>query len=355
MTTSRETGDRRPDSPQLGSTSDPLSKAYDVAMLDLDGVVYIGADAVPGAAEHLAAAAADGMSLAYVTNNASRPPRTVAEHLRELGVPAADDDVVTSAQAAARLVSEQVEPGQHVFVIGGEGLFEALTELDLQPVQDPADDPVAVVSGYHPDLRWKTVIDGAILVRQGLPWVASNTDLTVPTPNGPGPGNGVLVRAVAEFAQVEPVVAGKPESPLFEETVRRVGGDRPLVVGDRLDTDIEGAVRAGYDSLLVMTGVTGLAELVAAAPGSRPTYISADLDGLRRPHEAPAEASGGRELGGWRAEVTDGRLSVTGNGSPDDWWRVVAAAAWEECDAGGEPADTEGLQPPEREVVPAGG
>jgi HAD superfamily hydrolase (TIGR01450 family) len=355
MTARHETADRRADTSRLGSTPGPLSKEYDVAMLDLDGVVYIGADAVPGAAEHLAAAAVDGMSLAYVTNNASRPPRTVAAHLRDLGVPAGDDDVVTSAQAAARLVSEQVQAGDHVFVIGGEGLFEALTELGLQPVQDPDDSPAAVVSGYHPDLRWRTVIDGAILVRQGLPWIASNTDLTVPTPHGPGPGNGVLVRAVAEFAQVEPVVAGKPEPPLFEETVRRVGGDRPLVVGDRLDTDIEGAVRAGHDSLLVMTGVTGLAELVAAGPGSRPTYVSADLEGLVHPHGAPAADGDGWELGGWRAEVTRGRLTLSGDGSPDDWWRVVAVASWHEHDVRGEPVDTDGLQPPEHEVVPSGG
>jgi ribonucleotide monophosphatase NagD (HAD superfamily) len=115
--------------------------------------------------------------------------------------------------------------------------------VGLRPVQSLDEEPVAVVSGYHPDLRWRTGIDGAILVKRGLPWVASNTDLTVPTPAGPGPGNGVLVRAVQEFAEVTPRVAGKPEPPLIEETVRRVGGDRPLMVGDRLDTDIEGAVR----------------------------------------------------------------------------------------------------------------
>ncbi len=354
MTTSQDAGDGRRSTPLLGSTSAPLSKEYDVAMLDLDGVVYIGADAVPGAAEHLAAAADDGMMLAYVTNNASRPPRAVAEHLRDLGVPAKEHDVVTSAQAAARLVSERVEAGGHVFVIGGEGLIEALTELGLTPVQDPDADPVAVVSGFHADLRWKTVIDGAILVRRGLPWVASNTDMTVPTPNGPGPGNGVLVRAVAGFAEVEPVVAGKPEPPLFEETVRRVGGDRPLVVGDRLDTDIEGADRAGHDSLLVMTGVTGLDELVAAGPGSRPTYVSVDLQGLTRPHEAPSAEGEGWQLGGWHAEVADGKLAVSGDGSPDDWWRVVASASWEHLDATGEVADTGGLELPEPQVVPAG-
>ena len=330
----------------LGSCAEPLWSAYDVAMLDLDGVVYIGPDAVEGAAEHLAAAARAGMSLAYVTNNAARPPRTVAEHLVELGMPASVDDVVTSAQAAARLVADAVPPGASVFVIGGLGLFEALEELGLTPVQSIDDQPVAVVSGYHPDLRWKTVIDGAILVRRGVPWFASNTDLSVPTPHGPGPGNGVLVGAVARFAGVDPVVAGKPEPPLFQETHRRVGGRRPLVIGDRLDTDIEGALRAGYDSLLVMTGVTGLAELVAATPTMRPTYLSGTLAGLGTAHQAPTEDDDGWSLGGWRAASRGGVLQIEGQGSPDDWLRVAAAAAWSHLDTHGEPLGIDGLGSP---------
>ena len=339
----------------LRASPEPLAGGYDVAMLDLDGVVYIGPDAVPGAAELLQRVGADGMQLAYVTNNASRPPDAVAEHLRQLGVPAGGDDVVTSAQAAARLVHERVEHGAAVFVIGGEGLRAALAELDLRAVQEIDADPVAVVSGYSPELRWRTVIDGSILVRRGLPWIASNTDLTVPTPHGPGPGNGVLVRAVAEFAQVDPVVAGKPEPPLFEETLRRVGGRRPLVVGDRLDTDIEGAVRAGYDSLLVMTGVTGTAELVAAARGSRPTYVSADLGGLLSPHPCPKRDGAAWELGGWRGAVESGELTVTGDGTTDDWWRVVAATAWQHLDDEGSPADTGRLGPPPPGQPAAGG
>jgi HAD superfamily hydrolase (TIGR01450 family) len=330
----------------LGSCDEPLWTAYDVAMLDLDGVIYIGPAAVEGAAGHLAAAAESGMSLAYVTNNAARPPRSVAEHLVELGMPASVEDVVTSAQAAARLVADAVPPTAAVFVIGGLGLVEALEERGLTPVQRIEDDPVAVVSGYHPDLRWKTVIDGAILVRRGVPWFASNTDMSVPTPHGPGPGNGVLVGAVARFADVDPVVAGKPEPPLFHETQRRVGGQRPLVVGDRLDTDIEGAVRAGYDSLLVMTGVTGLAELVAAEPGARPTYLSRTLSGLGTAHRAPEEGDDGWSLGGWRATVAGGAVHVEGDGAPDDWLRVAAAAAWTHLDTHGEPPGIDGLELP---------
>ena len=323
-----------------------LQEVYDLAVLDLDGVVYIGRHAVPGAAEHLAAATRAGMRLAFVTNNASRPPGTVAEHLRDLGIPATAADVVTSAQAAARLLARRLPAGAPVFVIGGEGLYAALEERGLRGVSSSEDDPVAVVSGYSPDLRWATVSEGAILVREGLPWVASNTDFAVPTARGHGPGNGVLVEAVARFAGREPVVAGKPLTPLFEETLLRTGGTRALVVGDRLDTDIEGATNAGLDSLLVLTGVTGLQELVSAAPGRRPTYVAADLAGLGRAHPAPERVDDEVRLGGWRAGVRERRLVVEGGGDTGDWWRVVAAAAWHHHDTTGEDVDVQELSLP---------
>ncbi len=319
---------------------------YDLAVLDLDGVVYKGSQAVAGAPEHLLKASGNGMHLAYVTNNASRSPSVVASHLRDLGIPAETEDVVSSAQAAARLLAQRFPAGSPVFVIGGAGLYEALLERDLRPVQTASANPVAVVSGYHPDLRWKTVVDGAILVKSGLPWFATNTDMTVPTVEGNGPGNGVLVDAVARYSGAEPVVAGKPRPPLFEETRRRVGGDRPLVVGDRLDTDIEGAVNAGLDSLLVMTGVTGLEELVVAATGKRPTYISRDLAGLGTAHPAPVTTEDGCRLDGWEATVRDGALVVEGGGTSDSWWRVVATASWHHLDTTGAPVDVAGLRAP---------
>jgi ribonucleotide monophosphatase NagD (HAD superfamily) len=228
----------------------------------------------------------------------------------------------------------------------------ALSEQGLRPVQSRDDDPVAVVSGFSAELRWGTVIAGAILVREGLPWVASNTDLTVPTADGPGPGNGALVGAVARFADREPDVAGKPEPPLFEETMRRVGGERPLVVGDRLDTDIEGANRVGYDSLLVMTGVTDLATLASARPELRPSYIATDLGGLGRAHAEPVTEGDALTAAGWRAEVRDGRLSVDGDpevnddASLDAWWGVAAAAAWRHLDERGSAADVSDVQVP---------
>lgn len=324
----------------------PLCESHDLAALDLDGVVYISKEAVPGAPEHIAAAGERGVHVAFVTNNAARPPAAVAEHLRELGVPAADEDVVTSAQAAARLISQELAPGAEVFVIGGEGLDLALREQGLEPVTRLDPRPQAVAQGYGPQMPWQRVVEGAILVREGLPWFATNTDTTIPTAHGVGPGNGALVELVARFADREPVVAGKPEPALLEETLLRVGGERPIFVGDRLDTDIAGARRVGWDSLLVLTGVTGPAELVAATPEERPTYLHPDLAGLVEGHPAPDLQDGAASLGGWRASVEDGTLAVQGEGSAADWWRVVATAAWQHLDDTGHPADVSGLTAP---------
>jgi glycerol 3-phosphatase-2 len=332
-------------SASLGSCAEPLDRRYDLAMLDLDGVVYVGPDAVPGAPEHVAAAREAGMRVAFITNNAARTPARVAEHLRELGVEADAEDVVTSAQAAARLLEERLGAGAPVVVLGAGGLVEAVSAAGLRPV-GVKDDAEAVVTGYGPDVVWREIMRAAVRIRDGLWWVASNTDLTFPTKYGTAPGHGVLVETLRRFSGVDPVVAGKPARPLLDETVRRCGGERPLMVGDRLDTDIEGARAAGIDSLLVMTGVTGLPELVSADARLRPTYVAADLSGLDGPHPAPEVAGDEVVLGGWTARVADGSLRVEGDGEPNDWWRVVAVAAWRHLDAAGSPATTGGVAPP---------
>ena len=180
--------------------------------------------------------------------------------------------------------------------LGAAGLREALTAAGLEPVGVDDADAVSLVTGYGPDVVWRDVMRAAVRVRDGLPWVASNTDGTIPTAFGIAPGHGVMVRMLSDFTDVSPVVAGKPERPLFDETIARTGARRPLMVGDRLDTDIEGATHAGIDSLLVMTGVTGLPDLVAAAPRLRPTYLAADLRGLLAPHAAPTVD--GQDVGG---------------------------------------------------------
>lgn len=329
----------------LEESTSPVLEAHDLVMFDLDGVVYVGGHAIDGVAERIEQVRAAGVHVAFVTNNASRTPEKVAQKLVEVGVAAEGTDVVTSAQAAARLLADQHGAGARVLLLGGEGLEVALTEAGLEPVTDP-EGVVAVVSGYGPDVRWRDIMRVATLVRDGLPYVASNTDMTIPTPYGLAPGHGVLVRTIADFAGVRPTVAGKPEKPLMEETVRRVGGDRPIMVGDRLDTDVEGAHAIGAPSLLVLTGVTWLDQLVAAPPELRPTYISPTLAGLFEAHPVPAEADGSARLNGWSASVDDGRLVVDGEGSDADWWRVAAVAGWRHLDATGTPADVTDTTPP---------
>jgi HAD superfamily hydrolase (TIGR01450 family) len=262
------------------AADEPLAALYDTALLDLDGVVYRGKDAVPHAVSALMSAADAGMRLAYVTNNASRTPETVAGHLRELGLPAGPDDVVTAAQAVARLIAEQVPHGARVLVIGGEGLRVAVQGYGLEIVASADDDPAAVVQGYVPETSWNDLAEAAYAVERGVPWFAANTDRTMPTARGIAPGNGALVGAVAAATGTWPTVAGKPEPALHRETMIRTGARRPLVVGDRLDTDIEGANRAGVDSLLVLTGVTQLDQLRDAPKEQQPTYVAQDLRGL---------------------------------------------------------------------------
>lgn len=330
----------------LGWSEQDLCDVHDLVMLDLDGVVYVGGAAVPGAAESIGAARRRGACPAFITNNASRTPATVARHLCELGVEADVEDVVTSAQAAARVLADRLGTGGRVVLLGADGLREALLDEDLVPV-GVEEDADAVVSGYGPDVLWRDVMRAAVRIRDGLWWVASNTDMSIPTPYGTAPGHGVLVETLQRFSGVDPVVAGKPERPLLEETVRRVGGERPLMVGDRLDTDIEGAVRLGLPSLLVRTGVSGLSELVAARVEERPTYLAADLGGLLAAHpRVEEETDGAWHCRGWRARVVDGRLHVDGRGEPDDWWRAAACAAWRHLDDTGSVADVDAVPPP---------
>lgn len=337
-----------PDSPAvpaaLAACDVPLAQAYDLVMLDLDGVVYIGPDAVPGVPEALAQARGAGAHVAFITNNASRTPDAVAAHLRDLGVEAATPDVVTSAQAAARLVADRFgagEDGPVALLLGAAGLVEALDEqgvrhVDAAAVRDGVR-PDLLVTGYAPDARWADLMSAAVLLADGLPWVASNTDGSIPTPLGTAPGHGVLVDMLARFSGAAPLVAGKPERPLLDETVRRVGGRRPLMVGDRLDTDIAGGRRADLDTLLVMTGVTGLEELAAAAPDERPTYLAADLSALGQPQPevvAPAGLDEPVRVGGWSATTAGDVLDVQGEGDASAWWRAAAVALWRHRDAG---------------------
>jgi glycerol-1-phosphatase len=323
-----------------------LAEIYDVALVDLDGVIYVGIQPVDHAASALASARAAGMRLAFVTNNAARRPEAVAEQLTDLGVAASASEVVTSAQAAARLLAERLPAGARVLVVGGEGLVAALTELGLTPVARAADDPAAVVSGFHPDVGWRLLAEGAYAVAAGLPWVASNVDPTIPMPQGNAPGNGALVEAVRLATGRRPVVAGKPEPPIHREAVLRTGAHNPLVIGDRLDTDIAGAARTGTDSLLVLTGVTSALDLITAGPESRPTYVARDLRALSASPGDLRVIPGESSRGGHTALIEQGRLVIrqltSGQGaSPqneaDDsvgLLRAICGAVWAAADQG---------------------
>ncbi|MCM2580600.1 HAD-IIA family hydrolase [Streptomyces meridianus] len=322
----------------------PLHEEYDTALLDLDGVVYAGGRAIAHAVDALKEARAGRMHLAFVTNNASRPPRAVAEHLTRLGLDAAPGDVITSAQAVARLVADRFPPGSRVLVVGGEGLRAAVREQGLEEVRSADDEPVAVLQGHDPDLGWSDLAEVAYAVNRGVPWFASNADLTIPTARGTAPGNGALVAAVRAATGAEPQVAGKPLPPMHRETILRTGARRPLVVGDRLDTDIEGAHAGGVDSLLVLTGVTGPAELLAAQPRQRPTYLAPDLRGLLAAHPRVGPDRDGFRCGGWTAVVRGGEAAVDGTGDAVDGLRALCAAVWTAADGGsGDPETAKAL------------
>jgi HAD superfamily hydrolase (TIGR01450 family) len=313
-----------------------LAERYDVALLDLDGVVYLAEQPVPGAAAALAAARERGMRLAFVTNNASRTPDQVADLLAKVGVPADPAEVVTSAQAAAHYLADRLPAGSPVLVLGTTGLVQAVTERGLRPVFTADDRPAAVVQGFFPDITWRNLAEAAVAIRHGAFWLATNSDATVPSPRGPLPGNGALVAALQHALGRPPAATtGKPDPSMHAESVERSGARTPVVVGDRLDTDIEGATRVGCPSLLVLTGVSTPAMLLTAAPAYRPDYLGRDLAALLQPHP-PVTAGDQGELrcGTARVRADGGGLLLAGVTEELDGLRALAVAAWRAADAG---------------------
>jgi glycerol-1-phosphatase len=314
-----------------------LAQAYDLVVFDLDGVVYLGTRAVPGAPEAIRALVDAGVPVAYATNNASRRAAEVAEILMGLGVPATAEDVVTSARATAQLLAADLPAHAPVLTVGAPALGEELAAVGLTPVRTAEDRPVAVVQGYGPDVGWAELAEACIAIRAGARWVATNADATMPSPRGPVPGNGALVAAlVAALGGQEPdTVVGKPGALLLTTAAELRGARRALVVGDRLDTDVEGAGRAGMDSLLVLTGVTTPTDLLAAPPDRRPTHVAADCGALSTSDDARVpEWRDGTTCGRWRVTSDDDHLVLTttaAEGADDavDALRALARAAWE--------------------------
>lgn len=254
-----------------------VAAAYDALLLDLDGTVFAGREPIPGAAESLAELDVPQL---FVTNNASRRPDAVVAHLTELGFTATEAQVVTSAQTAARLLSEHLEPGSRALVLGSDGLAQEVREVGIGVTRNADDRPAAVIQGYSPDTGWVQLSEAALAIRAGALWIATNTDATLPSERGLMIGNGSLVAAVANATGAAPLVAGKPAAPLMSDAIARSGGDNPLVVGDRLDTDIQGAHAVSLDSVLVLTGVSTALDVLLAPPEQRPTFVTADLAGL---------------------------------------------------------------------------
>ncbi len=308
----------------------------DVVLADLDGVVYASEHAIPHAVEALNAAAASGRRLGYLTNNASRTPQTVADQLRTLGLDAHPDDVVSSPQAAVVLLADLVPAGSTVLVVGGDGLVSELERAGFGVTRSADDAPAAVVQGFAPEVAWTDLAEAAFALKggdAGIPWVATNTDWTIPRARGTAPGNGTLVSAVHTAVGRLPVVAGKPERALFDVAAARFEAKSPLFVGDRLDTDILGARRAGMPSVLVLTGIDGPKQLLAAPADSRPDYVLEDLRGLDAPYPETVDTRDAR--GDRRIRVGDAvvlhrgqALTLEAAGAPVDRIRAAAAAVW---------------------------
>ena len=309
-----------------------LAQQYDCLLLDLDGTVFHGHELTEGAADSLDKA--PGRKL-FVTNNASRSADEVADHLRGIGLKATAEDVVTSAQSAAHVLAAQLAPESRVLVVGTDSLADEIAAVGLRPVRLFQDKPHAVVQGHSTETGWINLAEAALAIRAGALWVAANVDATLPTERGLLPGNGSMVAALKAATDAEPQVAGKPSPTLMTDALARGDFRAPLVVGDRLNTDIAGANAAGLPSLMVLSGVNSARDAVHAVREQRATYIGCDLRSLHQDADVLAVAP----QPAWQVE--DGDMSVTVSAGRDDGAsddlsivRAVANAVWaSNCDA----------------------
>ncbi|WP_298177968.1 HAD-IIA family hydrolase [Saccharomonospora sp.] len=308
--------------------TETLFDRHDAVLFDLDGTVYHGTRPIPAAAEAVAYVRDRGIPVRFVTNNASKSPEAVAEHLAGVDVPASAAEVSTSAQAAAALLRERLPADAVVLVVGTASLEAEVRAVGLRTTRENDADVAAVVQGHSPDTRWGDLAEACLAVRGGAWWVACNADATLPSERGQLPGNGSMVAALRTATNREPEVAGKPQAPLLRTAAHSAGASSALVVGDRLDTDIAGAAAAGYRSLVVLTGVATAEQLLVAAPGERPDYLAADLTVLTADVDVAALEIGPRP--GWRVTVDDGVLAVTADGDGDrvDLLRHLCHVAW---------------------------
>ena len=305
-----------------------LISGFDSVLSDLDGVVYAGPNAIDDAVESLNTLAEVNVTLAFITNNAGRSPMSVAAHLRQLGVKTSAEQVFGSGDAGAEMLARELNPGSKVLVVGSPYLRECIAVRGLEVVETHKEEPVAVIQGFDPDISWTNLAEASYAINNGAAWVATNTDLTIPRAEGLAPGNGSLVNAVKLATSVEPRVAGKPESYLFARAADRLDSQRPLVVGDRLDTDILGGFRAGFSTALVLTGVDTPRTALGAPVEQRPNYLINSLADLYRPYPTIKVLGYGVQVGDAVAKVDHGAIEVTGSDQDLNAWRAACHAWW---------------------------
>lgn len=305
-----------------------LISTFDAVLSDLDGVVYAGPNAIEGATEALGRLADVGVELAYITNNASRSPEVVARHIRQLGAPADAGTVFGSADAGADLLAERIPAQSKVLVVGSAYLRDCITARGLALAESAEEGPAAVIQGFDPDVNWRDLAEAAHALNAGAIWVATNTDRTIPRDRGIAPGNGALVEAVSSATSVKPIIAGKPEPLLFLVAAEHLEASKPLVVGDRLDTDILGGNRAGFATALVLTGIDSAYAALGAPVDQRPRYLLGTLAELYVDY--PVVQATGKQIvcGQAHAAVKDGKITVTGSNEDLNSWRAACCAWW---------------------------
>lgn len=287
-----------------------LIDAYDAAFFDLDGVIYLGPLAVEGATSALDEVGRLGKTVMFVTNNAARSAQVVIDQLNSLGFHADAANVLTSAQVAVTHIARELPAGAKVLVSGSASLAELVERAGLVPVHTAADRPDAVLQGYDPAMTWPRLDEAALAIQAGARWYATNDDASRPTERGLVPGAGGAIAVVAGTVGGQPTIFGKPFRPMLTEAVRRTGANRPIFVGDRIDTDIVGAAGADLDSLLVFSGAHGKADLVVTGPGERPTHIGADVRALLEPVRAVEVEPGRASCRGQVAEAAAGQVHL---------------------------------------------
>lgn len=257
----------------------PLADRFDGLLIDLDGVVWIGREPVPGSVEALRELLAAGKRIVFVTNNPGRLPEAYAQRLRGLGVEVGAEQIVTAGMVLARLAGEAAGEGGSAFVLGRSALKEmvAATGTRLLEGEEAERADVVVVSG-HPGFDYGELKTAKFALDNGAGLFATSHDPTMPYPGGELPGTGAVLAAVEVASGKRATIAGKPERHLFEMATEAAGVGRLAMVGDRINSDIEGGARAGLETVLVLSGTTSREEAAAADPA--PDFLLEDLAGL---------------------------------------------------------------------------